>query len=451
VILLAVILLALVKGLLWATVIPGWYGPDETSHYVYVQGIVEDHWLPRSSDPNAGLYYPPEVICSERNLGIGFAGEFHAEPFFNMARNDCGQSNPSRHASAPVNAAAGYRPLYYAGAVPFYLLARQQAIEVRLAAVRLWSVLLGALAAAAAWLAMRHAFPESRPLALAATILFIFQPMNSQQTAVVNNDALLLAVAALFWWQFFVALRFGASVRRILLMAGLAGIAYVAKPQGIFLASVLPIVALRGLPRPRRFGELARLAVAAAAPLAAALLVSLLLVSLAGIHGLAPPSAPGLHGVRQYLAQYLEHGLERPYALWITSFWGYFGWYQVDLPAPVYVFALLASLLGLVGSFRLMIDKSADRTARLVTAGAFLVPAALIQLLELYVFRSTGILVLQGRSFLMLLIPLIVLLLLGWQRLLPRAAGWGLAPATVVLALTLNLVSLARMVDVFYG
>jgi hypothetical protein len=75
----------------------------------------------------------------------------------------------------------------------------------------------------------------------------------------------------------------------------------------------------------------------------------------------------------------------------------------------------------------------------------------LTQLLELYLFRSNGALALQGRSFLMLLVPLIVVLLLGWERLFPRRARSAVAAAVVLGAATLNLASVFVMVDVFYG
>ena len=36
----AVLGLAVAKGLVWSAVLPPWYGPDEASHYAYVQELV---------------------------------------------------------------------------------------------------------------------------------------------------------------------------------------------------------------------------------------------------------------------------------------------------------------------------------------------------------------------------------------------------------------------------
>ena len=448
-------MLALTKGLLWAIIIPGWYGPDEPSHFAYIQGIVEDHRIPTRSDVNATLYYPFDIACSENRMGIGPFGPFHVEPPFGSTGSYCPQSaTASRHASAPVNPAANYSPVYYAGAVPFYLLARSQLVETRLAATRLWSVLLGVLSAVFAFLAFRLAFAESTGTAVAATVLFILQPMSSQETAIINNDALLIAVAAAFWWRFYYSTKFGAAFPDAILLGVLVGLAYLAKPQGLLLAAALPVLFALSTRRESR-GEVirrvARMTAASAAPVIGALALGELVSVLAGHALILIPSAPGLHGVRQYLYAYGMNHLERVYAVFVTSFWGYFGWNQVDLPNYVYVLIVVLVVIGLVGCGRLLLGSSSLRPLMLTSALALLLPAALLQLVELYTFRSSGSLILQGRSFLMLLIPLIVLLLAGWQRLLPRAASCGLAPATVLLALTLNLVSLARMLDAFYG
>jgi hypothetical protein len=51
----------------------------------------------------------------------------------------------------------------------------------------------------------------------------------------------------------------------------------------------------------------------------------------------------------------------------------------------------------------------------------------------------------------MLLFPLIVVLFRGWERLIPRPARSTLPAAIILAAILLNLVSLAVMVDAFYG
>jgi predicted membrane protein DUF2142 len=450
------LLLALAKGLLWATVIPSWYGPDEASHYSYVQVMVEDHWLARvPNHSDLRLDYPPEILCSQGNLGIGVSGEPGAEPPFGAPWVYCTiSSQAARHASSPDNGAALYTPLYYVGAIPLYLLAQAQSVEVRLAAVRLWSVLLGVLAAMFAYFAMRQAFPDSMALALAAAVLFILQPMNSQETAVANNDALLIAIAAAFWWRFYHSLRFGVSMSEALILGTLVAFAYVAKAHGILLATTLPILFLLVVKRQTlraKIGRVATLTAASAGPVIISIALGGLLSTLAGNKLFVPPAAPGLHGLSQYLLIYGNNHFERLYWLWVTTFWGYFGWFQVDLPSYVYLLIVFVMAVGILGALSLLLSRAGVRLVLVASILGLLVPAVLIQSLEVYIFRSNGDLILQGRSFLMLLIPLIVVLMRGWQRLLPRGADWSLGAATVLIALTLNLTSLLIMLEAFYG
>jgi hypothetical protein len=446
--------LALAKGLVWSVVLPPWYGPDEPSHYVYVQELVEDHWLARGYDSNAGKYYPPEIGCSWGNLGLGtISGPFHAEPPFDAPWLKCTSSQPGdRHATSPINA-AGYTPVYYAAAVPFYLLAQPMSVETRVAAVRLWSVLLGVLAAAFAYLAARWALPESTFLSTAVAVLFTLQPMNSQQTAIVNNDALLIAVAAAFWWRFYRSLRHGLTLREALVLGGLVGLAYLVKPQGIFLAATLPVAYLVSRETQsirKEMRRVAKLSAAAAVPIVTALMIGMLFSALAG--NTSPlPSSDGIHGIQQYLSIYTDRHFEREYFLFISGFWGFFGWFQVALPNFVFVIITVVVGAGFIGALRLALKAHPLRPVLVASMLAVVVPVALIMVLELYAFRVSGALVLQGRSFLMLLVPLIVVLIRGWQQLLPPGPRPALAAAIVLAATLLNVVSLAVIIDAFYG
>jgi hypothetical protein len=451
-----IVALALAKGVAWSVVLPPWYGPDEPSHYAYVQELVENGWLASGNDADAAIYYPHEILCSESKMDFGIFGPFDAEPPWGTPPSACSASSPAdRLASSPINPASNYSPVYYAPAVAFYLLARPLSVEARLDAVRLWSVLLGVLAAAFAYLAARWAFPDSPSMSLAVAVLFALQPMNSQQTAVVNNDALLIAVAAVFWWRFFYGLRKGVSTREWLLLGSLVGLAYLAKPQGLFLATALPVLyfvaAKPPMPGHSTLGFLARLGTAAGVPIVAAIGIGQVLSLLAGKTTALIPSAPGIHGISQYLEIYSWYHFERLYIIWITSFWGYFGWFQVDMPSAVYVVISVAVALGIAGAAWLAVRSRPLRPIVVASMLAFLLPAALIQLLEAYTFKTNGQLILQGRSFLMVLLPLLILLMRGWRALIPAGAGWLLAPAVVLAGVGLNLIGLLAMVDSFYG
>ena len=328
------------------------------------------------------------------------------------------------------------------------------AVETRLDAVRLWSVLLGVLATIFAFHGAQRAFAGQPRLALATAVLFALQPMNSQQTAIVNNDALLIAVSAAFWWRFFRDLTAGVTLGEGALLGSLIGLAYLAKPQGVFLAAALPIVYFIGLKRVRWRGEViraARLAAAAAIPVLVAIGLAQLLSVQAGNSARIGGAVAGPHGLSQYLFFYYQHHFERAYLVWLTSFWGYFGWFQVDLPSVVYVVITIAVGLGVVGGVWLAAKSPSRRPLLIAAMLAFLIPAALIQLLEAYTFRLTGQLILQGRSFLLLMVPLLVVLVWGWQQLIRDPGGRITAAAVILGSAALNVLSLLVMVDGFYG
>lgn len=447
--------LALAKGLVWSAVIPPWYGPDEASHFAYVQGLVENHWLPSGPIADAATYYPHDILCSEHRLDIGIYSVFDAEPPFGIPIAACdASSRADRLASSPLNAAAGYTPAYYVAATPFYLMAYPLAVETRLDAVRLWSVLLGVLATVFAYLAALRVFAGQSRLAVATAVLFALQPMNSQQTAIVNNDALLIAVAAAFWWRFFRDITAGVTLGEGVLLGGLVGLAYLAKPQGVFLAAALPIVYFLGLGRVHWRGEVmraARLAAAAATPVLIAIGIAQLLSVQAGNSSRLGGAIAGPHGLQQYVFFYSQHHFERLYLISVTSFWGYFGWFQVDLPSLAYVIVTIAVALGIAGSVWLAMRSPTHRPFLVASMLAFLIPAAMIQLLELYTFRITGQLILQGRSFLLLLLPFLIVLVWGWQHLMRDRGGRFTAAAVILGSAALNVVSLLVMMDGFYG
>jgi hypothetical protein len=441
-----------VKGIVWTAILPPWYGPDEASHYAYVQEVIEDHWLARDHDPNAAIHYPKEIICSENNLDVGVLGAFHAEPPFGMPWVYCNAGSPAdRHASSPTNAAGGYSPLYYVGGIPYYLAVWPLDVDARLHAVRLWSVTLGAIAAVMAYLAATWAFAGDRRLSVAVAVLFTLQPMLSQQTAVVNNDALLIAVSAAFWWRYFRALRVGLTIREAAVMGALVGLAYLAKQQGALLVAALPFLYLFG--PGRRKLEVAgalRLGAAAAIPAVSAAVVGELLALAAKTSQAIEPVA-GAHSFGDYIWLYSASRLEHAYFLWITSFWGFFGWFQIALPNVVYIVITLLVAAGVLGVLVTLWKEPSRRRVVGATLLSVLACGALLQLLELYVYLRSGQVILQGRSLLMLLIPALILLIWGWGRLAPRQASWMLAPAVVVAAAALNLVSVLVMGEAFFG
>jgi hypothetical protein len=450
-----VIGLALVKGLVWTLALPPWYGPDEPSHFAYVQLMAVEGRVPQYAlSRDDGRDVPADVQCSENNMGFRLNGPFFAEPPFGPDAARCSRPDTpaARRPEVPSAPTAAYSPLYYAAGVPFYDLVRDAPVETRLEAVRLLSVLLGAAAAGFAYLAGFWAFEGRRSLAAAAAGVFLLQPMVSQQFAIVNNDALLIASAAAFFWRFFRALGRGFGATDAAWMAVLVGLAYLAKPQGIFLAPLVVVAFL--MRRVRRPAAVLQIAAAFLLPLGGIVLLGLLGNLLWQGHplALAGGAGPGLHGAaRDYLQAMVADHFSRPYWLWVVSVWGHFVWLSAALPPWVYV-VILAVCLAATGGVLLSLP---TRRTGGITLLAALVSVAIIgillQTLELVIYRQTGTFLLQGRSFLEAAPAAAVVITGGLVAWLPRRCEPVGAAGITLAALALNVFSLMVLVEALFG
>ncbi|TML85455.1 MAG: DUF2142 domain-containing protein [Actinobacteria bacterium] len=237
----ALLSLALIKGVFWTVAMPPLQGPDESSHFAYSQFMAEEGAIPRRGTSVSGLPpYSDELRRAERLL------HREADPPGN--RPDFGpgsrgadesrfQSRISRRAGGDASA-AGYSPVYYAPASLLYR-ATSGPIYTRISTMRLWSVALGLLSVWLALLIGRRLFPESEGAALALAVGVALQPMFSQQTAVINNDALVIAGGFLCLLVAMKLVEPGAS-RWLPLLGGLAlGTTLLGKPFGLAMAPVL--------------------------------------------------------------------------------------------------------------------------------------------------------------------------------------------------------------------
>ena len=450
-----VIGLALVKGLVWTLALPPWYGPDEPSHFAYVQLLAVEGRVPQYAlSRDDGRDLPADIQCSDKNMGFRLNGPFFAEPPFGPDPARCNQPDTpaAQRPEVPSTPTAAYSPLYYAAGVPFYWLARDAPVETRLEAVRLLSVLLGAAAADFAYLAGFWAFEGRRSLAAAAASVFLLQPMVSQQFAIVNNDALLIAAAAAFFWRFFRALRRGFGATDAAWMAVLVGLAYLAKPQGIFLAPLVVVALL--VRRVHRPAALIRIAPAFALPLGSIVLLGIVGNLLWQGHpiSLVSGAGPGLHASgRDYLQAMVADHFSRPYWLWVISVWGHFVWLSAALPPWAYLVILAVCMAALVGVALSLLTRRTGGTTLVVALVSVVIIGIQLQALELVIYRQTATFLLQGRAFLEAAPAASVVVTGGLVAFLPRRCEPVGAAGITLAALALNVFSLMVLVEALFG
>ena len=198
--------LTLCKGLVWMAAYPPFKIADEPSHFENVQYRAEN-WRAAEVDPKKerGLVMhegaAPEVLLTWKATNAYFKNSYlrnvrsvpEEAKLAKLAETKEGRSGDGQVTSM------FYPGFYYDCAVVPYLLFKTSTVLARIIAVRFLSLCFGTLAVLATFFAARRTF-DSRALAVAAAFVVIMQPMESQQTVAVNNDAAVIGISAVLFY-----------------------------------------------------------------------------------------------------------------------------------------------------------------------------------------------------------------------------------------------------------
>ena len=429
----------LCKGILWSLTLPPFFGSDESVHFDYAQYIATTGRLPVSSEMFDGA--DNVNILADAILVAVHPGEAHARFYLERA----GTGSVGKFEAAANNAASNPGPhnrLGEYGPVMYVLYAAAirvagTAVTSQVELARLVSVLAGVAASlAVAWAARRAGL--ARQSAIAAAAFVGFQPMWSNQTAIVTADAGLLLFTTLTlallleWWR---------RPRALTALAATvaATAAVFSKPAAVFILPFLLVFA-----RPAVVAGLARGARVrpVAAALAAMAIPSLLFAAWqASRHGVTI-TGPATHGILAYFtgeaADKFQHWLSVA-----AGSWGVFGYGELRLPraidVPIAALSLVIVALGAVAAIR---PRPGNAGAARLLALFAVANMVFVILYELARWRTTGERILEGRFLLPSLPPLVILAFMGMERLLPPHRARTAAFASVLVALLLATVAL---------
>ena len=450
--LVALVVLALARGLLWSLLIPPLQGMDEPAHFASVQYIATQGQLPNPAHQGDGTPpYSPSLDVAAGAMGVSDQVPTDRPGYSAEAAADLEAADAAAGTAAGGwGPASGYPPGYYAPAALFYLAAPDDTVA-QVHAVRLWSVLLGAAAAVFAWLFLGEAFRDRR-VQSALALAFVLQPMVSHQSAIVNNDVWVIAAGAAVLW---LGLRMVRTERPVVTMlwAGVAvGAGLLGKP--LAAAFVIP-VAVGWLVRViRRGGWLRALGQAVAGGSVALVLYGAwwLVGRLTGIVTTTtfPPRANDMPtDLVTYLATQWDPKLREIASLWTLQFWGDFGWVNTPIPRWAWIgVQLVAAVCVLLAVAWLVMRPTvlrrrpalAELDVPIVVSGAF-VGGSLVFLyaIEYAYFVASGRTdLLQGRYLLtaaagvLALPPLLVGRVTGSPRAM-RSAAWVVLAGVVLL------------------
>jgi len=426
--LLGLVWVALLCGVVYASVIPPWQAPDEFRHFEYVRLIQINRRLVDYGDLSEPLQR--EIIASMIE---------HDYWKYGYATQELDPSNPPitfEEIVPPIVAHSLYQPpAYYAIVALLTVPLSKSDIVVQLYAMRFVSLLMGCLTVVLGFATARILFPKGYffPIAVAAFVALL--PMHAFITSSVNPDVLAELFVSLVVFLSVAMLRRGVSwAKLVALLCALAGAA-LTKRTALVAFPIAFIGMMLSLPRP---GRSFRAAITGLALVALVLLAALAWWRLEPersrrfvsrtIDYLAVPKDP-LSFVSSSKI-YSRRALRR-YARWGTmmfkSFWAYFGWLKVPL-APIWyriiggVCAL--SGLGLIAGVGQVLSRSIPAKSYQKKGMFLLSVSVFLAILIIFVGRVA----LQethkiggpaGRYLFPVIIPLATLFTLGLRSLVP--------------------------------
>ncbi len=401
------VFLSLIKGLLFAAIIPAWQGPDEPVQFGYVQYLVE-----RKTFPIMGkAFLPPSIIASLNRVDFwryrGWETDFAGPPPDPLTKKD-------------ILYSAMHPPLYYSMCIPFYLVARSGGILAQLFSVRLFNVILGGLVVLLAFKITQIIFPGDYFMWIGATSLVLLHPQLSFTMAVTNNDNLTILLLSLLLYILILAFKNSLTTKRSVVVGLILGLGMLSK--GFFLAAVPLIGFCYLLILLRR--DLNILTILS-------FFKYLCLTYFSGflVCGWWYLRNLQIYGSLNPIIKYERPITSLSVLLFKTqflrdlfvSFWGNFGWHCFKLPHSIYRILFISCALSAVGIL-LHFLKIASRRIKPPAhslQSLILLLACIFGFLAILVWYEFKIATVQGRYFFPSIIPFCVLLVLGIKNLIP--------------------------------
>lgn len=394
----AIVLVFLVVGTLYAAYTPIWQAPDEPAHYNYIRSLAEGRGFP---------------VMAPGDYDQAYLSRLTAEGF------------PPELSVASLEYEDHQPPLYYLLATLVYWLGGGAVIPLRL-----FSLLLGAVGIAMLMAILREFWPERPGLAWLGGGIVAFIPQFVAMMAAINNDALTLALLWLWLW---LALRYLRGKTSPWVLGGVLGLLLLTKST-VYGAVVLGVLAIAL--RARRTGQSLRWN-------AREVLITLGLALALGALWWARNSVvygwPDVMGLIHHDAVVtgqprtmdwiardgLFPFLTGAFRTTFRSFWGQFGWMGVVLDARIYLgLAIFSGLVVWGAVWRLAADLRAGglRTGLETRQrdGLLLLGASALITVALFVGYNLTFVQHQGR-YLFTALPLVGLVAAaGLEQLLDR-------------------------------
>ncbi len=227
----AILILALLRGLLYLALMPPWQHYDEPTHFEYVRLIAERRRLPQPGDYDLAMRREIAASMQAHNFWRGAAPPL-----------DLWSDTPPEIGLSELK----HPPLYYGLLALPQLLLDHQDVETQLYAARLCSLLFYLLTVAAAYGLTFELLPSRRWLAAAVGVFVALLPPFADLGSSVNNDVAVAAFTSLLLWSSVRLLRRGPTPGRVAATLLLVGASFATKNTSVPVAiAALLVLAIR--------------------------------------------------------------------------------------------------------------------------------------------------------------------------------------------------------------
>lgn len=375
--------LLLVAGALqsvaWDVAVPTFQGPDESTHFAYLQYLAENGRMP--STTRGGASTEESEVLRWLNLRP-LIGNLTARPAWTSADLNAfrdiehHEAKGSRGNGVGENPLGKNPPLYYAlMAIPYRMFVWLPLLK-RVFVLRLFNALCFLATIALTWMIAGEVFGRVRWKQMLAAGVVALEPQLAFTSAVVNADNLLIVLTTAFLLAALRLVKYGPSSKRVLGASGIAAAAVLTHGRGLVTLPVLAVALLVSWIRYRPAArETVVRAAAAAGTVGAAFLAYLLLGRASGGRGLYGGQVGELQGggsfnLRQFLSSVYQFyfprlpgekpriGPEYGYRqVFIETFYGTFGSLEVRFKPRAYDLLQVISAVGLVGLYTAVVTR----------------------------------------------------------------------------------------------
>lgn len=467
--LMVLVALGLIRGTLYAVVIPPWQAPDEFRHFEYVKLLSQERRLLTAQDTSLPLQR--EIIASMIKHHFWKFG-YATYPF------DPGQPPQSfKEIIWPVDPYWLFQPpLYYLMGASIVTFLRGADIDVQLYAVRLMSVILGVLVVVVAFQTAAVLFPNDDLLVVGIPSFIVFLPMHTFITSVANNDNLAELIVSAIVLELVVIFKEGLALKRIALIGALIVLGLLAKRTTIV---TVPVVLLAILIYARGAGSIVlhrSRAMASLAFVVVAIGIGSIVRFWDELQGLWIDIMPRLRPYfilipgADFSRLFTSDGvrlLVRYMTVLFESFWARFGWMNVRLDSVWYQLVALVSVMAVLGLGLLAIRIVSDPSRMALWQRRCLILLFLCVVLAIVIAMGYGIRVWahfqsfrpdiqavppQGRYVYVAIVPIAILYMLGLRELAPSRYRWLwlLVYATGIVVFD-SIALLGYIIPFFYG